>query len=123
MEFLNNLKEKLFGKPGGRNRDPNGIYFYVVCDKCGTPLRIRADKRHDIQRDYKTGEYILRKEMMDNSYFNLMQATLRFNASYNIVDREIEGGQFITQEEYESLQSPTDTENAEADVGVKQEDH
>jgi hypothetical protein len=121
MGFLKKLKDILLGTKSGKPRDPDGIYFHVQCEKCGAPLRIRADKRHDLQRDYDTGEYVLHKEMMDNSCFNLMQATIRFDASYNIVDREIDGGKFITKEEFEAHQPTSDSDDAtEADDASSQ---
>lgn len=114
MGFLKKLKETLLGSPTGKTRDPDGIYLYVKCEKCGATLRVRADKRHDLQRDYDTGEYVLRKEMMDNSCFNLMQATVRFDPSYNIVEQEIEGGTFISREDYEASLSKSEPEGKES---------
>lgn len=104
MGFLKKIRDALFGSPsGGEVRDPEGIYLYVKCSRCGAPIRVRADKRHDLQRDYDTNEYVLRKEMMDGTCFNLINATVRFDPTYRIIDREIEGGEFITWEEYNAL--------------------
>ncbi len=113
------LKEALLGSPTGKTRDPDGIYLYVKCEKCGATLRVRADKRHDLQRDYDTGEYVLRKEMMDNSCFNLMQATVRFDPSYKIVERQIEGGTFISREDYEAAQPKPESESKESSEDPK----
>ena len=106
MGFLKKIVDAIFGSSEGEVRDSEGIYFYVKCARCGTPIRVRADKRHDLQRDYDTGEYVLRKEIMDGTCFSLMQATIRFDPAYRIVDREIEGGEFITWEEYKKLTTP-----------------
>lgn len=114
MGFLKKIVETLFGSSQGEVKDSQGIYFYVKCSRCGTPLRIRADKHHDLQRDYDTGEYVLRKEIMDGSCFSLMQATIRFDPSYRIVDRQIDGGEFISWEEYQALASPAE-ETAETE--------
>ncbi len=117
MGFLKKLKDAILGSQRNRVRDPEGIYLYVRCNKCGDTLHVRADKRHDLQRDYDTGEYVLRKEMMDNSCFNLMQATIRFDASYEIIDREIERGTFITQEEYKASQLKLEPEALKQNEG------
>jgi hypothetical protein len=53
--------------------------------------------------------------MMDSSCFNLMQATLRFDTSYNVVDRNIQGGTFITEEEYQAQQSASEVERSESE--------
>ena len=102
MGLLKKIGQTLFGGSDASGQDRDGIYFYVKCGKCGTPVRIRADKRNDLSRDMDSGGYILRKEIMDDTCFRLMYATLHFDAGYHIVDRSIEGGEFITQEEFEA---------------------
>ena len=87
----------------GRPRDPEGLYFHVKCGKCGAPVRVRGDKRHDLQRDYDRGGYTLNKDVLDNKCYNLFHFTVHLDESYNVVEREIQGGEFITEEEYEAL--------------------
>jgi len=85
---------------GGGERN-GGYYFYVECSNCGERLRIRADRRNDLFPNYDTGGFILRKEMMDGRCFRLMYATIEFDRGYNVISREIDGGRFISREEYE----------------------
>ena len=101
------LLQRLRGRSGGKRqpRDPDGIYLYVRCGKCGQKLRVRADRKFDLRRDLDEGGYVLRKEMMDGNCFSLMYATVRFDDSKRIVSREIEGGEFITREEFEENSS------------------
>ena len=103
MNWLKKLKTVLFGSPDQEIRDPDGIYFYVRCSRCGTPVRVRADKRYDLQRDYETGGYIFRKEIMDGGCFQLIHATVHFDAAYRPIEQKIEGGEFITWETFRSL--------------------
>jgi hypothetical protein len=119
MGFLKKIMGRLFGSSEGEVRDSQGIYLYVKCSRCGAPLKIRADRTHDLQRDYDTGEYILQKEMMDGSCFSLMQATVRFDPAYRVVDRQIEGGEFIDWEEYQKLTAPKE-DTAEEGTGVSE---
>lgn len=105
MGILRKIRNVLFGSASDELRDPMGIYLYAKCDHCGAPVRVRVDKAHDLQRDYDTGEFVLRKEIMDGTCFALMQATVRFSPRYAIVDSEIEGGQLISWEEYRALVS------------------
>ncbi len=86
-----------------RQRDREGLYFHVKCGKCGTPVRVRGDKRHDLQRDYDRGGYTLNKDVLDSQCYNLFHFTVRLDENYNVVEREIEGGEFITAEEYKEL--------------------
>ncbi len=115
MGFLKRIARALFGSSEGEFRDREGIYLYVKCGRCGAPVQVRADKRHDLQRDYDSGGYVLRKEIMDGTCFSLMQATVRFDAAYRIIDREIEGGEFISYEEYKALTKPTPEPEEPAD--------
>ncbi len=91
---------------GSGQGDATGIYFYVKCGKCGAPVKIRADRRHDLQRDFDSGGYVLHKEVMDGTCYQLFYFEVRFDARYNVVEREIEGGEFITEEAYRSLTQP-----------------
>jgi len=98
MSFLKKIGSLV---KGGEAPADDAIYLYVRCNQCGEKLRIRVDKRHDLTPDYERGGYYLRKEMMDSRCFQLMYAELRFDASHNVVSRNISGGEFITKEEYE----------------------
>ncbi len=109
MGFFKKIRDAIFGTPNVNvtgAKDPEGIYLYVKCNRCGAPIRVRADKRHDLQRDFDEGGYVLRKEIMDGTCFSLIHATVRLDPAYRIVDQEIEGGEFITQEEYLELTRP-----------------
>ena len=110
MGFLRRIVDALSGSGGARReiRDPTGIYLYVKCDRCGAPVRVRADRGHDLQRDYDSGGYVLHKEIMDGSCFALMQATVHFDAGYNITEQEVTGGEFITWDEYAALTEPAE---------------
>ena len=99
MKWLERLRGLVGGE--GRVRDPDGLYFYVRCSRCGHKLQVRADRRFEVMRDLDEGGYKLRKEMMDGTCFSLMYATIRFDEDRRIVSREIEGGEFITEEEFE----------------------
>jgi hypothetical protein len=108
MGILKKIRGALFGSPGGEIRDPAGIFLYVKCARCGAPVRVRADKYHDLQRDYDTGEFVLNKEIMDGSCFALMQATIRYDAGYRVIEQGITGGEFITWDQYVVLTTPAE---------------
>ena len=95
MSFL----KRLFG--GGEPSDPDAIWLYVRCDYCGQKMKIRVDRRFDLRSDYEQGGYRLDKEIMDGTCFSLMMARLRFDAGQRIVEQELEGGTFLTRQEYE----------------------
>lgn len=88
--------------------DPNALWLYVRCGRCGAPVAIRVDTRNDISTDYETGGRFLRKEIMDSSCFQLMYATVQFDGSGSITARTVERGEFLTRDEYEEAQAEFD---------------
>lgn len=97
-----NVLGKLFGGQGKKKpADPQGIYFYIQCDNCGEKLRVRADKQHDLMRDYETGQLIWKKEVMDGRCFRIMYAHVVLDQQHRVQSQTIEGeGHFISEEEY-----------------------
>lgn len=81
--------------------DTQGLYFYVQCDRCGTPVRLRADKQYDLINE--GGGYIWHKTIVDNRCFRPMPTVVHLNSAYEMVSHEITGGHYISQEEYEAL--------------------
>ena len=112
MGFLKKIKTALFGAAGSEIKDKEGIYFYVKCDKCGAPVRIRVNKYHDLQRDEDGGGFVLHKEIMDGTCFRLMYATVHFDYNHNIIEQEVEGGEFITWETYKTMTTSATPEDA-----------
>lgn len=107
MGFLKKISELLLGSDRGEIKDPDGIYLYFRCDQCGSPIRIRVDKRHDLQRDYDSGGLLLSKEIMDGKCFRLIHAQIRFDAAYHITNSTVEGGTLITWDDYQQLVNPS----------------
>ncbi len=84
-------------------RDRDGVYLYVKCQRCGAPVMVRADKRFDFERNFDTGGYTWRKEIMDGTCFQLMYAEIEFDATWRVVRETIRGGERITWETYQAL--------------------
>lgn len=92
------------GGSTGSNPDPQGVYFYVQCDRCGAPVRLRADKQYDLINE--GGNYVWHKTIVDSRCFRPMPTVVTLNAGYEMVAHEIAGGHYITKEEYEALLTP-----------------
>lgn len=88
-------------RPAKGSADPQGVYFYVQCERCGTPVRLRADKQYDLVNE--GGGYVWHKTIVDNRCFRPMPTVVFLNAAYEMVSHEISGGRYITPEEYDSL--------------------
>ena len=99
MGIFDNLKQIFSSTPG----DPNAIWLYVRCARCGMPLAVRVDLRNELSADYEQGGYVLVKEMMDSKCFTLMRAQVRFNQQRNMTEHQVEGGTWMTRDEYEAM--------------------
>jgi hypothetical protein len=99
MGLLEKLSSIFGGKPPGAADD--AIHIYVECDRCKSKVHVRLDRRHDISLQ-EDGGYYVRKEIMDSKCFRLMAAEITFDSAYRIQTREVQGGRFLTQEEFEA---------------------
>ncbi len=105
MGFL----KRLFGSEKSEKLyvDKNGIYFYAQCNNCGSTVRVRADKQHDLNREGDT--FVWHKTIVDSKCFRRMEAVVHLDGRYQVTNQEISDGRFLTQAEYDALQQPTVT--------------
>jgi hypothetical protein len=105
MDFF----RRLFG--GGSTSKPadEALLLYVRCSRCGAPVSVRVHPYNDMAVEYDDREnvdgYRLRKEIMDSRCFRLMYADLSFDRNRRELSRSIEGGEFISKDEYERLKA------------------
>lgn len=100
------LKRLLGGEKGDKPYvDERGIYFYAQCDKCGSLVRVRADKQYDLEQD--DSGYVWHKTLVDSKCFQRMQAVVQLDSNYQVTSQELSNGRFITQAEYDALNKPT----------------
>src|SRR5215475_8365579 len=101
-----NLLRRLFGGSGAPAMD-SAIHLYVRCNRCGAPVHVRVDPRNDLVIEYGDDEdasgYRLIKEIMDSRCFRLMRAEIEYDRGRREVSRQLEGGTFISKEEYDQL--------------------
>lgn len=100
-----NFLRRLFG--GQSSPTDHALHLYVRCSRCGSPVHVRVHLFNDLAVEFGDGEdvagYQLRKEIMDSRCFRLMYADLAFDRNRRETSRAIEGGEFISKEEYERL--------------------
>jgi len=101
-----NLLRRLFGGGSGAIAD-NAIHLYVRCNRCNAPVHVRVDPRNDLVIEYGDDEdasgYRLIKEIMDSRCFRLMRAEIEYDRGRRELSRQIEGGTFISKDEYDQL--------------------
>lgn len=100
------LLKKLFG---GAQRD-TGMYFYVRCNACGEAIRVRVNPANDLSPVYEGEEaeddgFELRKEILGNRCFRLIEGVWRFDARKRLIESEIHGGAEVTAAEYEAQEA------------------
>ena len=92
------------GRASGRDE---GIYFYVRCERCGDRVRVRLNPGAELQQDFGESSaaagYSVRKMVVDQRCFRPIEVRMRFDAGRRELSREVEGGAFLTREEYEAL--------------------
>ncbi len=90
--------------------DKNGIYFYAKCDNCGTIVRVRADKQHDLNRE--GNGFSWHKTIVDSKCFRRMQAVIQFDGGYQISSYELSGGTLVDEAAYQDSMKPKEEESS-----------
>ena len=109
MASLGRLLGGLFGKGGGEPRD-NAYYYYVRCGKCGEAIRVRVDRANDLAQDFEgAGDnpsgYTATKGVVGKKCFRTISLTLQFDGARRETSRSIDGGDFISAEEYAAAEA------------------
>ncbi len=85
----------------------------VRCRRCGEVIELRIDRDHELQSvhapDAEEGdapvEYVLRKEIVGEGCQNLIHFTIRFDCDHGLVSSEIEGGEFVDDQDGQGLEA------------------
>ena len=90
MGFL----KKLIG--GGTPSSNTDFYtFSVSCDHCGETITGKINLSYDLSLDDEGG-YHVRKVLMGSGHcFQQIEVMLKFDASRQLVDKQVNGGMFV----------------------------
>ena len=99
MGFLDKVRSMFSSRPSAEADD--AVHIYVECGRCKSRVHVRLDRRHDLSQG-EGGGYFVRKEIMDGKCFRLMAAEIAFDSGYRIERQEVQGGRFISREEFET---------------------
>ena len=102
----------LFGKSGGDDPSDRGMYYYVRCAKCGEAIRVRVDRSNDLAQEFEDGGdhpsgYVATKGVVGKKCFRTISVTIKFDGARRETSRSIDGGDFISAEEYQAAQDET----------------
>lgn len=103
MNILRRLK-KIFTSAAD---DRSAYCIYVRCDDCGEKLHTRINVYNDLSVSYNDIEneitYFCRKTLIGSERcFRPIEIELTFDEQRQLIDKKIRGGQFISEEEYQS---------------------
>lgn len=106
MAFLERLFGSLRGKGGSSGAD-NAFYYYVRCGRCGERIRVRVDRANDLAQDFDNGGdnpsgYRTTKGVVGKQCFRVLTLTITYDGARRVTSRSIDGGEFITAEEFEA---------------------
>lgn len=114
------LKRLLGGEPQDDKQqgyvDKDGLYLYVRCDNCGSCVRMRIDKQYDLERD--ENQFVWHKTIVDNRCFRRIPTVVTFDAKYAMVNAEITGGQYITEDVYNAWYADYQRQKAEGQAAA-----
>ena len=112
MGFL----KKLFSSDDSnqsKKSDPEGFFVYVQCDRCDAKVRLRINKQYDLIPSDDGYEW--HKTIVDSRCFQRIPTVAHFDRGLNMTHADIQGGRYISLEEYEAkeVSQPTDSEEKE----------
>ncbi len=95
LDFIKNIFQPV--------RQGNIIHIYLKDEKCGEKIKLLVRKSYDIQKIYEDNEqadYRLKKVVICNKCYNKINVRIDFNKRYNILDSQLDGGNIISEEEF-----------------------
>lgn len=98
IDFLDNLLGKLFG--GSRSSGDDGYYVYVKPKMCQEVVRVRINMKSDLSPTENYDGYWVRKVASATRCPFQTEITLHFDKSRKLQNRDIENGEFVSEEDY-----------------------
>lgn len=93
-----NFLKALFG--GGGSSQPPGLFVYVKPKACDEIIKVRIDIRNEVSVDDSGDGYFVRKVASGTRCPFQAELWIYFNKNRDVVDRQIENGEFVTEADY-----------------------
>jgi hypothetical protein len=109
LSFIKDFFSRL--RSGGK-MDAHLYWMYVECGRCHEKIRFHVDMRNDLSIQYgeteKEDVYFTRKRIIGSQgCFQTIDVELTFDKNRRLLDQQITGGRFISQEESATQDSPS----------------
>ena len=120
MSFLKKLASLFSGGGGGNNRT---LPIYVFSHRCREPIMAEIDLVNTLSRDEENdNEFYTRKLLQgsgQNRCFTQVEVQIWFDRSKRVSRYEVDGGRWLTHEEYEEelirFNAPPEEQDSDAD--------
>ncbi|MGQ9631180.1 MAG: hypothetical protein ACUVXI_12860 [bacterium] len=98
---------KFFRKLGTAGAGGDVQWIYARCDRCGEKFKVALRRQFDLSPTYEDAgpAYIWRKELLGVKCPNLIRVEMNFDSMRNILNKSIDGGEFIAEDDYEASES------------------
>jgi hypothetical protein len=88
--------KKLLG--GGTPSSSSDFYaFNVRCDRCGETIEGRINLSNDLSMDDEGGYHVRKVLMGSNLCFQQIEVELKFDASRQLLEKQVNGGKFVDE--------------------------
>ncbi len=126
MNFFKNLAN-LFRGGGGSATDKRYLTIYVLSRRCNEPVSGQVDLLNELSRtDESDSAFFTRKVLHttgERRCFSQVEISLYFNQDKQIIRHEVEGGRWLTAEEYSTelarFNAPLPEENEGGDEAAQ----
>ena len=87
-------------------------YLYVQCKRCGEKIRVRVDMSSELSPDYAdsgdfpNGYYCRKVVVGEKRCFQPIEINLKFDGKRRLLEKQIDGGTFLTEDEYLEDETP-----------------
>jgi hypothetical protein len=104
------LLKSALGFGGGAGSVDRGLYIYIRCNRCQDVVQVRLNMANDVQQEYVENSddvagFTVTKGVVDSKCFRPMTLTMRFDRRRNELEREVEGGEFVERDDWESVRA------------------
>jgi hypothetical protein len=108
-----NILKKLFGGGDGSREasDASGMYLYVRLHRCNDVVRVRIDMNNELSQSDEGDGYWVRKLVSNGNYkCPKGEMTVYFDANRKMSSSDIQGGQLVGKDEYDSWMAQQQTQ-------------
>ena len=122
QNILKNISRMFGGGSTPSGGDPDGLYYYVRCARCGEVIQVRLNKNNDLSIEYgekgeASDQLSAHKVIVGTRCYNRIEANFTFNRSRTLIDKQITGGTFVEASEYKPpSETPKSTESSGTEI-------